>query len=205
MNPATVAARQQSVWLLYCIGVHSYADLSRWTGFSNVLCRQIVRKKLAEGAGRDIEDFRNTSWAHLEMLRIELEPAIHITRNPLDGSLLPEGVRVTPHKDDVSSYIKIIHEQALLTGTHAPKQVAITGDAPTVNEEAAAAQRLVRFMTLSEKMAAVGPGRRGLTAQEADDIIVADTAEPTTPELLQEYEAQRVEPAPSSVPINFDC
>jgi hypothetical protein len=100
--------------------------------------------------------------------------------------------------------VRLSHEQALLVGAHAPKQIAVTDDAPVENEQAMEkAQRMIQFMTLSEKMAAVGPGRRGLTPQEADDIIEADTSEPTTPELLQEYEALRVEPAPSSVPINF--
>jgi len=205
--PATVESRQQAVWLLYCVGVHSYAELSRRTGYSAVWCGQIVRRRLATEQGqRDVQEVRATQWAHLEALRIALEPAIHITRNPVTGEKLPEGMHIVPNKDDVASYIKLIHEQALLTGSHSPKQMAITNEsAPAENEEAQAyAEKVVRFMELSEKLAAIGPPRTQLTTEYADELIDADVAEPEVPELLRQFESEYDERAPSPVPINFD-
>jgi hypothetical protein len=96
-------------------------------------------------------------------------------------------------------------DAAYRVGRYKGRQLAVTNGPQPENKEARAkAERMIQFMALSEKMAAVGPGRRELTTQEADNIIEAETVEPTTPELLREFEEQQEERAPSSVPINFD-
>ncbi len=172
--------------MLYVTGTTSYVDLAARTGFSDVHCRRIVRRKLAEkGSAATVELLRASLWADLEMMRVAYEPLIHITKFP-DGTPLSPGMYLRPNNDDATIYLKILAQQAALL----PKWVDLgsTNNAPPENEEArASARRVVEFMTLSEKLAAIGPPRQRISTETAEEIIEGEIAAPAKPELLREY------------------
>jgi hypothetical protein len=194
--PSTQSAhgnRTQAVVALYRAGIKT-DRIAHVTGLSRRRVSAIVRQAIREAVrNAGVEDLRLKLFADLEEAKVGLQD----TMAEEDDLLPKERVQLS------GALVRLTHEQALLFGAHAPKQIRVDNALPVVNEQAAQrAREMVRFMELSDKMAAVGPGRRGLTAQEADDIIEADP-EVVTPELLREYESLQVEPAPSSVPINF--
>jgi hypothetical protein len=142
-----------------------------------------------------VEDLRLKLFADLEEVKVGLQD----TFAEVDD--LPPKERVQL----IGAMVRLSHEQALLFGAHVPKQIRVDNASPVENEQAAQrAREIVEFMELSEKMAAVGPGRRGLTTQEAENIIEADEIKPSKPELLREFEEQNEKTPPSFVPINFD-
>lgn len=136
-----------------------------------------------------IDDLKNAGVDELRMkLFVNLEE-VKVTIQ--DSLLLREQLSSRERAQLTSSLIKIVHEQALLVGAHAAKQIAVADAGNVVNEEAMAyAKDVVRFMELSEKMAAANHGRSRLTADDADAIIDADLVEPTVPDLLRQFEAE---------------
>jgi hypothetical protein len=101
-------------------------------------------------------------------------------------------------------YLKIVHEQAMLVGAHAPKQIAVTNAQPAVNEEAEEyARGVVQFMDLADKIAASGYGSgRAKLAVDPELLLEADVHETTEkPELLSAYEAGVLEADPDPEPL----
>ncbi len=187
--------RSQAVLALYKAGITT-ARISEVTGYSRRRVTAITRGFLEQSIkNARIEDLRAKLFVDLEEVKALV----------LDALLFGDDLSPRERAQQTNALIKIVHEQALLVGAHSPKQIAVTSEAPPVNEEAQAyAEKVVRFMELSEKLAAIGPPRTQLTTEYADELIEAEVAEPEVPELLRQFEDQYEERAPSSVPINFD-
>ena len=98
-----------------------------------------------ESIGRALEDagtdgIRRQLYAELEQLKAVFEDAFFF------------------HSDDASPrerarlagiILRLIHEQAVLMGVQAPRQIAVTSDQPVVNEQAEEyARGVVRYMQL---------------------------------------------------------
>jgi len=141
--------------------------IAHLTGISRRRVTEIVNESIGqalEEAGTD--GIRRQLYAELEMLKAPFRDAFFF------------------HSDDASPrerarlaniIIRLIHEQAVLMGVQAPRQVAITSSPPPVNEEALAFSRdVVRFMDLSDKIAASGYGS-GRTELAVDPDLLLET------------------------------
>jgi hypothetical protein len=174
-TPSAPGNRTQAVVALYRSGIAT-RRISEVTGLSRRRVSAIIRQVTMEAVKNvGVEDLRAKLFADLEEAKVGLQD----TLGEVDDLPPKERVQLT------GALVRLSHEQALLFGAHAPKQIAVTDEAPTVNEEAmAAAQRMIQFMTLSEKMAAVGRPRARLSSEAADELIEADVVEAEVPELL---------------------
>ncbi len=194
----------ERVWLLYTMVTRSYSKLAEMTGYSAERCRQIIHAKLAEGADREVLELRKSLYADLEQLKQVYVVAIHNPTNPLTGQPLQPGIMIIPDKDEASMLLKIIHEQAMLVGAPAPKQVSVSQAQPAVNEEAEEyARGVVQFMNLADKIAASGYGSgRSATAVDHELRSEMDVQQETgTPELLLAFEAGALEGEPVPEPV----
>jgi hypothetical protein len=183
------------------MGQKPYVDLSATTDYSYDHVRAIVRSEMAKARTAELEAIRRELWADLEEVKRALEAALFPRRLP-DGLKLPAGLGVIPpKKDDVMSLVKIVHEQALLMGVHAPKQTSVTHK---IEENPLAdqfANDLNEWMDLADKIArsGYGLGREELSHEEAENVLDAD-GEPTKPALLRAYAAGELESVPAPRP-----
>jgi len=140
------------VLALYRAGIPP-ARIAQVTKLNRHRVTQIVRESIAQGfqeAG--VEDVRLRLLVDLEELKVALQRRLFF------------GQEISPTEQIrlANSIVRIIHEQALLAGAHAPKQVTVESGPPVVNEKARQRARdLVEFMDLADQIARSGYGARG--------------------------------------------
>ncbi len=170
--------------------------IARLTGLSRRRVTEIVKESIGqalEDAGTD--GIRRQLYAELEQIKAPFRDAFLF------------------HSDDASPrerarlagiIIRLIHEQAVLMGVNAQKQIAVTNDQPVVNEQAEEyARGVVQFLNLADKIAASGyGGGRSASAVAHELLIEMDVQEETgTPELLLAFEAGALEVEPVPEPV----
>jgi hypothetical protein len=174
--------RQQSVVAFYRAGVTT-DRIARLTHLSRRRVTEIVRQSIAEVVREaGVEKVRLQLYVDLEEAKAQVQNAL----------LFSPDLSPRERNQLFASLVKIVHEQALLIGAHAQKQLHVTEDIPETNEQAEEyARGVVEFMNLADKIAASGYGS-GRTPPDAptDFVGYAGTVETDEmPELLRQYEA----------------
>lgn len=169
--------------------------IARLTGVSRRRVTEIVKESIGqalEDAGTD--GIRRQLYAELEQLKRVFRDAFFF------------------HGDDASPrerrqladvMIKLIHEQAMLMGVQAPRQISVSNEQPVRNEEAEEyARGVVEYMRLADKIAASGYGSgRSASAVDHELLIEMDVPDESgTPELLLAFEAGALEADPDPEP-----
>ena len=192
--PSSKQSRRETVLRLYGAGVET-VRIARLTGLSRRRVTGLVREHA-------VESVRN---AEVQELRLMLFVDLEEIKDVLQRSLLYR--KDVPAKDRtqlVTGIVRIVHEQALLMGAHAPRQVAVTQtvvENPLADEYVEDLEDLEKWMDLADKIAqsGYGSGREELTHDEAESALDADS-EPTTPSLEHAYEAVELGPYPVTRP-----
>jgi hypothetical protein len=187
-------SRKRTVVAYFQAGVKT-DKIARLTHLSRRRVTAILRESMAQSL-RDtsIEEVRLRLYVELQELLAVLQDAFFF-----DDDLSPR-----ERGQLVSSIVKVVHEQALVMGLHAPRQVAVVNEQPVENEQAAKyARDLVTFMNLCDKIAASGYGSgRSPETLDTELLLEADAADsPLKPELLRQFEAGELatEPRPRRV------
>jgi hypothetical protein len=170
--------------------------IAHLTGLSRRRVTEIVKESIGqalEDAGTD--GIRRQLYAELEQLKAVFRDALFF------------------HSDDATPrerrqladvIIKLIHEQAVLMGVNAPRQIAVSNEQPVRNEQAEEyARGVVEYMELADKIAASGYGSgRSVSAVDHELLIEMDVPEETdAPELLLAFEAGALEADPDPEPL----
>ncbi len=150
-----------------------------------------------ESIGQALED------AGTDGIRRQLYAELEQLKAPFRDALFFHGDDASPRERArlAGIIVRLVHEQAVLMGVNAPRQIAVSTEQPVVNEQAEEyARGVVRFMELADKIAASGYGSgRSNLAVDHELLIEMDAQEEAgTPELLLAFEAGalEVEPVP---------
>jgi len=185
------STRRQTVVTFYRAGVKT-DKIAHLTGISSRRVTEIVNESIGQAldeAGTD--GIRRKLYAELEALKDVFVDALFFHFD--DASPREQAQLAT-------TFVKIIHEQAVLMGVNAPRQVAVATFKPQDNEEALKLSRdVVRFMELADRIAESGYGSgRSTMAVDPELLLESDVSEATgTPELLLAYEAGLLEVEPA--------
>jgi hypothetical protein len=175
--------RQQNVLALYRAGAQT-ERIARLTGLSRRRVTDIVREFTIESVGNaGVHQLRTGLFADLQEAKELVQVAIFFSTE----------LSTRERTQLINQLVKLVHEQALLIGAHAPRQLKVTNEVPPENEEAAAyARGVVRFMDLADKIAGSGYGSgRTELGSDAEELLEADVPELpiVKTELLRMYEA----------------
>jgi hypothetical protein len=179
-TPSSKQSRRETVLRLYGAVVET-DRIAKLTGLSRRRVNGLVRE-------HSIESVRT---AEVQELRLGLFVDLEEVKNLLQRSLLfRKDVPAKERTQLVNGIVRIVHEQALLMGAHAPRQVAVT---QTVVENPLADQYvedLEKWMDLADKLglSGYGSGREEMASEDAEGVLDADL-EPAPPTPLRSYQA----------------